>query len=227
MPAYIFAVLICIYTVVTMKTRCSFTKFKGLVLTWLSLFQWFALKKRSEVRIVSLHSLDKVSTAEKFTRIQPLHKHPWIKFIVSSLYTFKHTHAHTTRSHNFLSSVYTDQKCLVMNEKVGLWQVKLVNVDFFFSFFDWEWIFVMWWCQMMTAVKAENHFDVCFLKRTACFLIGTSTGSTDPTVVHRCWLSQVLVYLTGLGFNCVPIGKQNNNDNNKKKNFQSSSKVYF
>lgn len=87
MPAYIFAVLICIYTVITMKTRCSFTKFKGLLLTFLFLFQWFALKqKMSEVKIVLLHSLDEVSTAEKCTDLfSLLHKHPWIKFIVSSL----------------------------------------------------------------------------------------------------------------------------------------------
>lgn len=75
MPAYIFAVLICIDTVVTMKTRCSFTRFKGLILNLLPLFQWFAHKK-SEVKFVLLHSLDKVSTAEKFTLSQPLHKHP-------------------------------------------------------------------------------------------------------------------------------------------------------
>lgn len=46
MPAYVFAVLICIYTVITMKTRCSFTKFKGLFLTFLLLFHWIALQKK-------------------------------------------------------------------------------------------------------------------------------------------------------------------------------------
>lgn len=123
MPAYIFAVLICIYTVITMKTRCSFTKFKGLLLTFLFLFQWFALKqKMSEVKIILVHSLDEVSTAEKCTDLFSL----CINTLESNLLclhfklqnTFKHTRTHThadTRRHTIFSA---QRSCSVHRWKV-------------------------------------------------------------------------------------------------------------
>lgn len=112
MPAYIFAVLICIYTVITMKTRCSFTKFKGLLLTFIFLFQWFALKQknvRGEDCIVtqpwwSLHC------REMHWLIQPFAQTPLnqiCRVFTLSFKTHSNTHTHArihTQTHNILSS---------------------------------------------------------------------------------------------------------------------------
>lgn len=161
-------------------------------------------KKRSEVKIVLLHSLDQVSTAEKFTRIQP-----WNTNTLQSNSSCLHfTHIKHTLTRTISSAQCTPiKKCLVMNEKVCLWRVNSVNVDFFFfSFF-------LSCDQMMTAVKAENHVDVCFLKKDHLYC------HCQQTPPPRCSVTADSLE-SWLGFYCVPNGGENNN-------FQNSLQIKF
>lgn len=96
----------------------------------------------SEVKTELWHSTDKVSTAEKRADLLGLlHKHAWIKFVVSSLEALKHiqntrTHAQT---HNIVSSKKlqcTPIKWMVMKKKVCLWQTGEVGWRLFSFWLD-------------------------------------------------------------------------------------------
>lgn len=198
MPAYIFAVLICIYTVITMKTRCSFTKFKGLLLTFIFLFQWFALKQknvRGEDCIVtqpwwSLHCRAMHWLIQPFAQT-PLNQICRVFTLSFKTHSNTHTHTHAyTRRHTIFSA---QRSCSVHRSKVDGHEWESTSVTGEVSerglcFFGGE-ANVCNVAKRWRRLKKSISFT-CAIWKGQGWCWSAFSLSTNPMMAHHCWPSQ-------------------------------------